>query len=162
MMAFAARPDPVGDFIRANLWWVVPLFVASVWWVSLHFAAWLTGWSELAARYRTDAPFQGERWNFQSAQTRYMSHYNGCLTFGANPQGMYVAPLIFFRIGHPALLVPWQELRIEPQRKWLVAGYELRFAQVPGVFLWIRKSLGDRILATSKAGGGFVTAPPIG
>jgi hypothetical protein len=51
---------------------------------------------------------------------------------------------------------------MEPQRRWLVSGYELRFAQVPGIVMWIRKSLGDRIQAASKAGSGFVTAPPIG
>ncbi len=162
MIAFAARPDPIADFFRVNLWWVMPLFVAATFWVSMHFAAWLSGWSDLAARYRTDVPFEGEKWRFQSAQTRYMSRYNGCLTFGANLQGVYVAPLLFFRVAHPALLIPWHELQMSPQRRWLVMGYEMRFAQVPGVFLWVCKSLGDRIQAASRAGGGIVTASPIG
>lgn len=162
MIAFAVRPDPVGDFLRVNLWWAVPLFVAGTFWVSMHFAAWLTGWSELAARYRTDVPFEGETWRFQSAQTRYMSHYNGCLTYGANLQGLYVSTWFVFRVAHPALLIPWHELQMNPQRRWLIEGYEIRFTQVPDVFLWIRKSLGERIQAASKRSSGIVTASPIG
>ena len=162
MIAFAVRPDPVGDFMRVNAWWVIPLFVAGTFWVGMHFAAWLTGWSELASRYRTDAAFEGQKWRFQSAQMRYMSHYNGCLSFGANSQGVYISTWAMFRIAHAPLFVPWSELRVEPKRRWLFPGYELRFGQVPDVFMWIQKSLGDKLQAAAKEPAGYVTAPPIG
>jgi hypothetical protein len=161
MIAFAARPDPVGNFIAANPW-VIPLFMVGVWWLSLQLVARVSGWSLLAERYRAEMPFEGQKWRFQSAQMRYMSHYNGCLTVGANMQGLYLATWFLFRIAHQPLFIPWNDLTMTPKRRWLFPGYELRFNQVSGVFIWIQKSLGDRLQAASKSTFGYATVPPIG
>jgi hypothetical protein len=53
-------------------------------------------------------------------------------------------------------------LNMEPKRRWLFPGYELRFNQAPDVFVWIQKPLGDRLQAASKSAFGFSTAQPIG
>ncbi len=161
-MMLAAAPDPVGDFLKAN-WWVFPVFFVALWWLVNNLIGRVSGWARLAEVYRATAPFQGTKWFFQSAQMRYLSHYNGCLTFGANEQGMYAAGWGPFRAGAAPLLVPWGDLEIRPEKRWLIAGYGLRFRQAPDVPMWVRQSLGDKIVQASQgSGGGIRAAPPIG
>ena len=164
MVALAA--DPVGDFLKQNPWViavVLPVFFVTLWFVVLNFIARMSGWSNLAEHYRTSEPFQGETWSFQSAGMRYMSNYNGCLTFGANVQGMYAAGWGPFRIAATPLLVPWGELTIETKKRWLMPGYELRFQQTPEVYMGGRRTLGENLLrASGKNSSGIRRAPQIG
>lgn len=161
-MILAAARDPVSDFLKAN-WWALPVFVVLWGWFIISLVARLSGWSLLAERYRANAPSEGEQWRFQSVQMRYMSHYNNCLTFGADAQGLYIGMFFLLRAGHPPLLIPWGDLEIQPNKRFFVNGYDLRFRQVPDVYMWVRQSLGEKILRASQgSGGGIRTAPPIG
>lgn len=161
MLALAAK-DPVDAFIRANPW-VFPVFFVLLWCVVGYVVSRFSGWSELAERYRAQAPFEGEVWRFQSAQMRYMMNYNNCLTFGASSEGLYLATLFLFRLGHPPLLVPWGELEIQQEKRFFFVGYTLRFRQVPGVRMWVRAKLGERIVEASRSrAGGVRLAPQIG
>jgi len=161
MMSTIAK-DPVDEFLRAYPW-VVPLLVVGWGCLVMQLVARLSGWSRLAEQYRATQPFQGEKWRFQSINMRYLSHYNGCVTFGADLQGLYVAVLFFFRVGHPPLLIPWGELEIQPKDRWMMSGYELRFLRVPGVTMWVRRNLGEKILrAAQERDSGVRVAPQIG
>ena len=165
-MTFALAADPVGDFLKQNPWVIgviAPAFFVILWYVILNVVGRTSGWSSLAEHYRTSELFQGETWRFQSARMRYLSNYNGCLTFGAGMQGMFAAGWGPFRIGAPPLLVPWGELTIRPKKLWLMPGYELRFQQSPDVFMWVRESLGENLLRFSgKDVSGIRMAQPIG
>jgi hypothetical protein len=123
----------------------------------------LSGWARLAEQYRATQPFVGETWRFQSVQMRYLTHYNNCVTFGADPQGLYVSVFFLIAPGHSPLLVPWGELELQPKRYFGVFGYELRFVRAPGIFMWVRGGLGEKIAVAAKArGGGLRMAPQIG
>ncbi len=162
MIALFAKPDPVGDLLRAYPW-VIPLFVVFWIWLITNLIARLSGWSALAEHYRANGPFEGVKWTFQSVQMRYLTHYNNALTFGASPQGLYMAVLFIVRPGHPPLLVPWEELQIQAKKRWMVMGYELRFRQTPGVYMWVRAQLGDKILLAAQTNrSGVWMAPQIG
>ena len=165
MIAFAAA-DPVGDFLKQNPWVIpvlAPVFFVTLSLVIATFVRRASGWSDLAEHYRTSESFQGETWYFQSAGMRYMTNYNGCLTFGANVQGMYASGWGPFRIIAPPLLVPWSELAVEAKTRWLMPGYELRFQQSPDVFMWVRQRLGENLLRFSgKDSSGIRMAQPIG
>jgi len=160
MLAFASK-GPVDDFLRANPW-VVPVFVVLWVWLIMNFAAWLSGWSQLASRYPANGPFEGTKWRFQSAMTRYMTHYNNCLTFGANAQGLYISMLVLFRPGHPPILAPWSDITLEAKQRWWMPGYELRFQQCPGISMWVRQELGDKIRRASQETAGIRLAPQVG
>jgi hypothetical protein len=69
------------------------------------------GWRRLAEYYRLNTPFAGTKWHFRSASFRRFVGYNGVLTVGASPEGLYLSVLFPFRIGHPPLLIPWQHVR---------------------------------------------------
>jgi hypothetical protein len=71
------------------------------------------GWRRLAERFRTQEPFYGEYWGWQSAQLRGWCNYNHCLKVGANPEALYLAVNFPFGMFHPPLLIPWREIEVE-------------------------------------------------
>ncbi|MGH9573225.1 MAG: hypothetical protein ACRD40_06815 [Candidatus Acidiferrales bacterium] len=87
----------------------------------------MTGWHRLAERFSLDGEFPAERWRFKSATARYGSNYNNCLTIAANPMGLYMAMLPPFLIGHPALLIPWNEISISRKKVlfWNVVQFQI-------------------------------------
>jgi hypothetical protein len=93
----------------------------------------LSGWAELAKYYRSDAPFEGERWTFCSCRMRWLTHYGGCVTVGANEYGLYLALFSLFRIWHPPLLIPWHEVSLKMDKTIVWERMELRFNQAPDI-----------------------------
>ena len=162
IIAAIAAKGPVDAWLRANPW-IIPVFVLAWGWFVVNGIARLSGWSRLAEQYRATQPFQGERWRFQSIQMRYLSHYNNCVTFGADLQGLYIAMFFVVRAGHPPLLIPWQDLEIRPKTRWGFGGYELSFPRVPGVTMWVIPKLGEKIVrAAQERGSGLRMTPQIG
>jgi len=70
----------------------------------------LGGWALLAEPYRITEPFSGSKWKFESAQMRYLTRYNHCLTVGADPRGLYLSMYFLFQISHPPLFIPWRDI----------------------------------------------------
>ena len=38
-------------------------------------------------------------------------NYNGVLQVGSTDQGLYLGVVVFFRVGHRSLLIPWDRVR---------------------------------------------------
>ena len=76
------------------------------------------GWHLLAQRFRTDSEFEGTVYQWFYATMRWGVHYNGALKVGGNVEGLYVAAIFLFRMGHPPLFIPWSEISVEKSR-WL-------------------------------------------
>ena len=76
---------------------------------------WLTsrlgGWADLAEEFPATGRIEGEEFKFCSARLRYVVNYSHCLTITVTPSGLHIIPMIFFRLGHPALLIPWQAIQ---------------------------------------------------
>ena len=70
----------------------------------------LSGWATLAQRYRFSDTFHGRKWRFRSAIFGSSGSYGGVLTVGADSQGLYLAVMPLFRVGHPPLFIPWQDV----------------------------------------------------
>lgn len=106
----------------------------------------MSGWAALAGVYRARTkPDVYCRW-FQSARMRWGVHFNGCLTIGANMDGLYLSMFLPFRIGHPPLFIPWADIIIEPVKRFLLFDYfEFRFNRVPDVPLQVRAGLGEEL-----------------
>jgi len=108
------------------------------------------GWRRLAETYRAQGDFDGPRWRFTSARMRFSVNYNGCLILGANAGGLYMATLLLFRLGHPALFVPWSDVGVV-ERSGLVFKYlEFSFVKAPGVTLRVRRRLGLALLEAGR------------
>lgn len=96
----------------------------------------MSGWAELARHYRAEVPFLGATWKFQRAKMRLGMQYNNCLTVGFGSAGIYLSTFVLFRVGHPALLVPWWQITMNTGKTLFGQWTKFRFQQAPSV--WIR------------------------
>lgn len=98
------------------LWTIA--FVPVFWMVMCLVVAQVSGWSRLAARFPASfEPFDGTRFRWQFLGIGACD-YNGCVTLRASPEGLFIAvwPIFF---GHPVLLIPWSEMRVLEERRFL-------------------------------------------
>lgn len=99
---------------------LLPLALIPGFWAGLCVViAWMSGWSRLVQRFRADRlPFDGETFRFQFLRIGWCD-YNGCVTYHVAPEGLFISIWLIFP-GHPALLIPWNELRAtsETKRRW--------------------------------------------
>lgn len=118
-------------------------------WLGVSFViAQIGGWATLAQVYHFTGEFRGERWSLQSARMRWGTGYNSVLTVGANQEGLYLAPLILFRFGHPPLFIPWYDISVK-QTGSIFRYTELSFRQVPSVSLKIGRRLAERLVSAA-------------
>jgi hypothetical protein len=47
---------------------------------------------------------------------RGLAHYRNCLVIGASPTGLYLAVFLPFRLAHPPLFIPWNEVTLSRGR----------------------------------------------
>ena len=57
----------------------------------------------------------------QSAQSSGFCNYNRCLTIIIADEGLYLRIWLMFRLGHPAFLILWEEIRNHRARRSLQA-----------------------------------------
>lgn len=77
-------------------------------WSAIVFAtARISGWASLARSYPGTEPASGQSWHFTSATFGRLSSYRNVLTVMVAPTGLYMRPILPFRIGHEPLLIPW-------------------------------------------------------
>ena len=134
-------PDPVWFFPLFLVFWLAICAVISV----------ISGWRELAERFASNAPIEGERFRFQSGSMGsglFPVSYGGCLFVTVGRKGFALSILILFRFLHPRLVIPWTAVeRCEPVRFWFmnhiavhVAGFRRR--------VLFSGSLGKKMLET--------------
>jgi hypothetical protein len=95
-----------------------PFYFLSLWIFIAYIVSWIGGWHLLTQRFRTDSEFTGTVYRWFYTTMRLGVHYNGALKVGGDAEGLYIAPMLLFRIGHPPLLIPWTEISVEKSRWW--------------------------------------------
>ena len=79
---------------------------------------------------------------------RWGTNYKHCLTVGADPTGLFLSVLFFYRVGHPPLFLPWSELSIRRRRRILFFKYvEFRLGREEQIPFLIREDFADQIRA---------------
>lgn len=68
------------------------------------------GWADLASEYRFNEKFEGDRVGIISAGINGVS-YNNCLLLKYNTQGLYLRPILIFRLFHKPIFIPWKAIR---------------------------------------------------
>ena len=122
----------------------VPLWLGAVFLTSL-----LSGWRSLASYYLTHRDPPANLWTFQSGSLR-LAGYNHTLTVGANREGLYLAMLFLFRIGHPPLFIPWSDITVTPKTSFFRRGMEFRLGRHHPVPLWLSHTLAEKIRQASQ------------
>jgi hypothetical protein len=88
-----------------------------------YFVSFLTGWFALARRFRKQTEPYGDVKIagpfFYTVYMRFWSHYSSVIRLTAASDALYLAVLMFFRIGHPPLRIPWDEIRFSQTKHFL-------------------------------------------
>ena len=105
----------------------------------------MTGWHRLAQRFTFQGEVPSQLWRFKSATARYGSHYNNCLTIGASPAGLYMAMPWLFRVGHPPLFIPWNEITIYRAKVLFWNVVRFQFGREAPITFGFREDLADQI-----------------
>ena len=106
----------------------------------------ISGWWELSKTYRANFPFNGRKLRMKSATMRWGTNYGGCLTIGANREGLHLAIFPIFRVYHPPLFIPWIDISTE-NRKQLIFFKSVRFSfrKNSNIHLIFSEKLAERI-----------------
>ena len=86
-----------------------PFFFIGMW-VLVEFIISKMGWSGLASKYKSDTEFIGNRIGIISASINF-ANYRNVLILKYNDEGIYLKPIILFRLFHPPILIPWSEIK---------------------------------------------------
>jgi len=119
---------------------VSPVAFLGIWVFVVGLISVMSGWGRLAQQYRDLDHYQGKKLRGKNGRFGGTS-YSRVLIFGANMQGMYLAVNPLFSIGHPALFIPWTDIRTEEREGVFSAFTTISFAQVPDVKLTISSKL---------------------
>ena len=95
-----------------------PVGFVALWCVIMLQLSRLGGWHRMAAVFTAKAPAGGQRFSMQSAKVGGVN-YNRCLSIHSSPEGLHIAVWPIFRLGHPPLFLPWDEIRNNRTRRFL-------------------------------------------
>jgi hypothetical protein len=84
---------------------VIPLFWCFVIWL----LSFMSGWHELAQKYRAQQPATGKVWLSQYGFVNG-GRYGNVLNITTNEAGLFLETMALFSINHPRLFIPWSDL----------------------------------------------------
>ena len=126
-------------------------------WVAIALVLSRLGWSDLASVYRTGRPFEGRRWHWVSAQVGKVG-WRSSLTMGANGEGLFLAPMILFRIAHPPLFIRWSDISVAWKRWFGFECVQLTARGAPHAAIIVRE---PQARAIALAAGAAWPAPDL-
>src|SRR5436190_2273872 len=94
-----------------------PFFFISMW-VLVVFIISKMGWADLVTNYQSDAAFIGERVGLISASIN-SANYKNSLILKYNEEGIYLRPILLFRLFHKPVLIPSSEIKEVRSKKIL-------------------------------------------
>ena len=122
-----------------------PFFFAGMWTGVSYLLSRLSGWSSLAERYRTGGAPDGERLAWTSGQIGGVS-FRSCLNLTLAPGGLFLVPLLPFRLFMPPLLIPWADVRFEGFRRRLFVDFAcFRLGGGQGPVFAVYRRTGERL-----------------
>jgi hypothetical protein len=104
----------------------IPVFIVA-WMCTVCFlVSFLTGWLALARRFKQQSAPYGEIKTagpfFYTVYMRFWGHYSSVIRLTAATDALYASVLFPFRVGHPPLRIPWNEIKLG-RTKWFLRTY---------------------------------------
>jgi hypothetical protein len=122
----------------------VPLFVA-FWCFVCFLISFVTGWHALAARFTKQSEPYGELRSvgpfFYTVYMRLWSHYGSVVRAKAASDALYFSVLLPFRVGHPPLRIPWDEIKIGRVRRFFMTYVQLTLGNQEKIPMRISKRM---------------------
>ena len=101
--------------VPAHFWLLFPVFFLGLWVLISLLTSSLSGWWGLASRFSTtEHPFGDVKTAgpfLYVVYLRFWTHYSNLIRVTAAHDALYLSMLVLFRIGHPPLRIPWNEIR---------------------------------------------------
>ena len=98
-----------------HFWLLFPVLFLGAWALVSLFISSLSGWWILARRFATVLQASGEIKTagpfFYVIYLRLWTHYSSVVRITSANDALYLSVLLLFRIGHPPLRIPWNEIR---------------------------------------------------
>ena len=115
------QASPADSFLGTPLGFAV--FLAVLWCSICFLVSFISGWHALSARFRKQSEPYGATKRagpfFYTVYMRFWSHYSSVIRITAAADGLYLSVLSLYRIGHPPLRVPWEEIQLgRTKRLW--------------------------------------------
>ena len=106
---------------------------AAVWFPAVFALAWvgatvllsvMSGWHQLASRFRATSPIEGERCRFASLSLgtgAFPMSYRNCIFVTVGRSGFVMSVLFLYRMFHPPIYVPWSAVEtVHPEQRWFL------------------------------------------
>jgi hypothetical protein len=106
------QPQQLPVFLFA----LFPLVFVALWCFVCLLLSFVGGWRRLALSYATDQPPRGTPFRWQSGNIGFVQ-YRNCLNIYVAEEGLYVAAVWLFRLGHKTLLIPWSAINDVQQQQ---------------------------------------------
>jgi hypothetical protein len=117
-----------------------PFFFVGMWVLVCFFLSIMDGWQWLSEKYSFKNKFEGKKHGGISGMLCGVG-FHGILSAGADKNGLYLSVLFPFRIGHPPLFIPWEEITCGKQKILFFKYAVLEFEKAPGVLLMIPEKI---------------------
>jgi hypothetical protein len=123
-----------------RLFYLFPLFFIGMW-VLVTFIISKMGWADLATHYLYEGEFTGKRIGIISASINN-ANYRNALILKYNQEGIYLRPIILFRLFHKPVFIPWKEIKEARDKKVLFYTFKQLIIGDPFVaIIGIKKSI---------------------
>lgn len=132
------------------------LYIVLFWIFVVNAVALVSGWKLLAKHFYSQSPFLGPVWKWQRASIRGAG-YNGCLTVGSDPMGLFLDIMAIFHVGHRPLFIPWTEIALRHQPWAPKEIVEIRLGKSEQVKFRIRGELASEL--QQAAGSSWMLDP---
>jgi hypothetical protein len=102
--------------------YVFAVFFAGFWCIVCVIISFLSGWYALSTRFRAQTEPYGETKTagpiFYGVQMRFKVSYGNAVRIITAQDALYLSILFLFRIGHPPLRIPWDEIQFARAKFW--------------------------------------------
>ena len=92
-------------------------------WVFIVYFLSNSAWVHLVAKFKFTDQFVGKRIGIISARINYVN-YNNSLILYYNEKGFYLKPVFIFKLFHPPIFIPWNEVQDIYDKKILFFKYK--------------------------------------
>jgi len=114
-------------------------------WILVTFIISKMGWADLAANYQSNSTFIGKRVGIISASINN-ANYQNSLVLKYNEDGIYLKPVVLFRLFHKPVLIPWKDVKEVRDKKILFYTYKELIIGNPFVaIIGIKKAIFSKI-----------------
>ena len=111
------QPSSIDSFLASPLGLAsFAILFAPLWCANRFYVSFVSGWLTLSRRSRKQSEPHGEikttRPAFSLIFMRFWSHYGSVIQVFAAQDALYALVFFLFRIGHPPLRIPWNEIKL--------------------------------------------------